>query len=165
MGVNYLINTKGHSRIAYVGGISHSLPWLERMDGYKQAHEDANLKVDDSLILESAPTREGGMLAIQKIMNQPNPPKAIFCFNDLTAFGAIIGLRKMGYSPGKDIDIVGFDNIPETEISYPPLTTISSFAQNTGKEAATLLHQRITEPNREKQRVVIEPELVKRESS
>ncbi|MHA6251831.1 LacI family DNA-binding transcriptional regulator [Oceanobacillus sp. CAU 1775] len=165
MAVNYLIEKKGHKRIAFIGGISDSLPWLDRMDGYAGAHENAGLTVDHSLVLESSPTRDGGLIAIEEIMNQPDPPQAIFCFNDLTAFGAIFGLRKMGLKPGVDIDVIGFDNIPETEISYPPLTTISSFAQKSGQEAALLLHKRITEPNRKKEKVVIEPELVIRESS
>lgn len=99
------------------------------------------------------------------MMKQTEPPTAIFCFSDLVAFGVIIGLRKMGYTPGKDIDIVGFDNVPEAEISYPPLSTVSSFAKLTGTQAANLLHKRISYPEREKQRVMIEPELVIRESS
>lgn len=162
--VSYLLK-KGHIRIAFIGGISESTTWIERMEGYKIAHEEAGVLIDDSLILDSEPTREGGFEVIYRAMQQKNPPTAIFCFSDLIAFGAIIGLRKMGYKPGKDIDIVGFDNIPESEISYPPLTTISSFAEVTGVKAARLLHERINEPDRQEQRIIIEPKLVKRESS
>lgn len=164
MAVSHLLD-KGHKRIAFIGGISDSTTWQERMNGYQLAHEKAGVPIDDSLILDSEPTREGGLEVIQQVMKQANPPTAIFCFSDLIAFGAIIGLRKMGYTPGKDIDIVGFDNIPEAEISYPPLTTVSSFAQVTGTKAANLLHKRISEPNQERQRIIITPELVKRESS
>ncbi|WP_152655670.1 LacI family DNA-binding transcriptional regulator [Oceanobacillus sp. CFH 90083] len=163
LAVNHLIE-KGHQRIAFIGGISNSTTWIERMEGYRTAHEEAGLPVDDSLILDSAPTREGGVEAIQRLMQQDNPPKAIFCFSDLIAFGVIIGLRKMGFTPGKDVDIVGFDNIPEAEISYPPLTTVSSFAKKTGTTAANLLHKRINHPNEARQRIIIEPELIKRNS-
>lgn len=163
--VKYLLEKKKHKRVAFIGGISDSSTWQERMSGYQRAHEEAGIPIDKSLILDSEPTREGGLLAVEKIMKHPEPPTAIFCFSDLIAFGAIIGLRKMGYQPGEDIDIVGFDNIPEAEISYPPLTTISSFAQVTGTKAANLLHQRIREPVRERQRIIIEPQLIKRESS
>ncbi|WP_164215922.1 LacI family DNA-binding transcriptional regulator [Virgibacillus sp. YIM 98842] len=156
---------KGHKRVAFIGGIFESTTWTERMIGYRIAHEEAGIEIDDKLIIDSEPTREGGLKVIQQVMNHDNPPTAIFCFSDLIAFGAIIGLRKMGYTPGEDIDIVGFDNIPEAEISYPPLTTVSSFAQVTGTKAAKLLHKRIKEPGREIQRIIIEPELVKRESS
>ena len=164
MAVKHLIE-KGHERIAFIGGISDSTTWQERMDGYRIAHEETGIPIDQSLILDSEPTREGGLEVIQQLMNQEHPPKAIFCFSDLIAFGAIIGLRKMGLTPGEDIDIVGFDNIPEAEISYPPLTTISSFAKKTGTTAANLLHKRISEPKRDRQRIILEPELIKRESS
>ena len=163
--VEHLIHEKKHERIAFIGGIADSSTWKERMEGYRLAHAEANLDIDPALIVDSSPTREGGLEAVTKVMQQPNPPTAIFCFNDLNAFGATIALRKMGYQLGKDIDIVGFDNIPEAEISYPPLTTVSSFAQQTGVEAANLLHQRISKPSQERQRILLEPELVKRESS
>lgn len=162
--VSYLLE-KGHKRIAFIGGISESSTWTERLKGYKKAHMEANVKVDDNLILDSEPTREGGYEITYNIMNQKEPPTALFCFSDLIAFGAIMRLRKMGYEPGKDIDIVGFDNVPESEISYPPLTTISSFAKLTGEKAAKLLHERISEPKGERQRVILEPKLVEREST
>lgn len=164
MAVSHLIN-KGHKRIALIGGIADSTTWTERFDGYVKAHQDANIPIDEKLILNGEPTREGGLALVQQMMKQTEPPTAIFCFSDLVAFGVIIGLRKMGYTPGKDIDIVGFDNVPEAEISYPPLSTVSSFAKLTGTQAANLLHKRISYPEREKQRVMIEPELVIRESS
>lgn len=162
--VSHLIN-KGHKRIAFVGGISDSTTWTERLDGYVKAHEEADLQIDEQLILNGEPTREGGIKLIQKMMKQKEPPTAVFCFSDLVAFGVIIGLRKMGYIPGKDVDIVGFDNVPETEISYPPLTTVSSFAKLTGTKAATILHERISNPDQKKQRIIIQPELIIRESS
>lgn len=164
MAVTHLLK-KGHKRIAFIGGISDSTTWSERLKGYEQAHEEKEIAIDEELILDSEPTREGGLKVIQQVMKQENPPTAIFCFSDLVAFGAIIGLRQMGYTPGKDIDIVGFDNIPEAEISYPPLTTVSSFAELTGTRAARLLHERISEPDRDRQRIIIEPKLVRRESS
>ncbi|MGM8211256.1 LacI family DNA-binding transcriptional regulator [Virgibacillus sp. W0430] len=165
MAVKYLIEKKQHKRIAFIGGVTNSSTWEERMDGYKKAYEEANLHLDQAIIMGSSPTREGGLEAVEKVMQAANPPEAIFCFSDLVAFGAIIGLRKMGYTPGKDIDIVGFDNIPEALITFPSLTTISSFAQTTGTTAARLLHERMNEPTLDRQRVIIDPKLIQRESS
>lgn len=163
--VDYLINKKSHKRIAFIGGVMNSSTWEERMDGYQQAHEDAGLDIDTTIIIGSAPTRGGGQDAIEKLLQTSFLPDAIFCFSDLIAFGVIIGLRKLGYNPGEDVDIVGFDNIPEAIISYPSLTTISSFAQKTGEQAAKVLHERIKVPDRSKQRIIIEPKLIRRESS
>jgi LacI family transcriptional regulator len=100
-----------------------------------------------------------------KVLENPNPPTAIFCFSDLIAFGVMQGLMMKGITPGKDIDIVGFDNVPVAEIYHPPLTTISSFPRRIGKEAANLLYQQMEKIEREQQRIILNPELIIRESS
>jgi LacI family transcriptional regulator len=156
---------KGHKRIALLGGIKESSTWIERMEGYREALSRAGLEVDESLVIDSAPTREGGLEAVLKVLENPNPPTAIFCFSDLIAFGVMQGLMMKGYTPGKDIDIVGFDNVPVAEIYHPPLTTISSFPRRIGKEAANLLYQQMEKIEREQQRIILNPELIIRESS
>ncbi|MGW6302150.1 LacI family DNA-binding transcriptional regulator [Peribacillus butanolivorans] len=162
--VNHLIE-KGHKRIAFLGGIRESSTWIERMEGYREALSKAGLEVDESLMIDSAPTREGGLEAVFKVLNNPDPPTAIFCFSDLIAFGVMQGLRMKGLIPGQDIDIVGFDNVPVAEIYHPPLTTVSSFPQRMGKEAANLLHKKMVNIDHEQQRIILNPELIIRESS
>ena len=162
--VDHLIK-KGHKRIALLGGIRESSTWIERMEGYSEALSSAGLEVDESLMIDSAPTREGGLEAVLKVLENPEPPTAIFCFSDLIAFGVMQGLRMKGYTPGKDMDIIGFDNVPVAEIYHPPLTTISSFPRRTGKEAANLLYQQMEQIKREQQRIILTPELIIRESS
>lgn len=56
MAVSHLIN-KGHKRIAFIGGIADSTTWTERFDGYVKAHQDANIPIDEKLILNGEPTR------------------------------------------------------------------------------------------------------------
>ncbi|WP_411739413.1 LacI family DNA-binding transcriptional regulator [Peribacillus sp. S4] len=162
--VDHLLG-KGHKRIALLGGIKESSTWIERMEGYREALTRAGLEVDESLVIDSAPTREGGLEAVLKVLENPNPPTAIFCFSDLIAFGVMQGLMMKGITPGKDIDIVGFDNVPVAEIYHPPLTTISSFPRRIGKEAANLLYQQMEKIEREQQRIILNPELIIRESS
>ncbi|USK75427.1 LacI family DNA-binding transcriptional regulator [Peribacillus frigoritolerans] len=162
--VDHLLG-KGHKRIALLGGIKESSTWIERMEGYREALSRAGLEVDESLVIDSAPTREGGLEAVLKVLENPNPPTAIFCFSDLIAFGVMQGLMMKGINPGKDMDIVGFDNVPVAEIYHPPLTTISSFPRRIGKEAANLLYQQMEKIEREQQRIILNPELIIRESS
>ncbi|MFJ7932664.1 LacI family DNA-binding transcriptional regulator [Peribacillus sp. NPDC096448] len=162
--VDHLLG-KGHKRIALLGGIKESSTWIERMEGYREALSRAGLEVDESLVIDSAPTREGGLEAVLKVLDNPDPPTAIFCFSDLIAFGVMQGLMMKGITPGKDIDIVGFDNVPVAEIYHPPLTTISSFPRRIGKEAANLLYQQMEKIEREQQRIILNPELIIRESS
>ncbi|MEI2468897.1 LacI family DNA-binding transcriptional regulator [Peribacillus frigoritolerans] len=162
--VDHLLG-KGHKRIALLGGVKESSTWIERMEGYREALSRAGLEVDESLVIDSAPTREGGLEAVLKVLENPNPPTAIFCFSDLIAFGVMQGLMMKGITPGKDMDIVGFDNVPVAEIYHPPLTTISSFPRRIGKEAANLLYQQMEKIEREQQRIILNPELIIRESS
>lgn len=164
MAVNHLIN-KGHRRIAFLGGTSQSSAWRDRHQGFCTALKLAGIEIDPSLIVESAVTREGGSDAVRKVLLQPNPPTAAFCFNDLVAHGVMLGLSSSGLIPGQDMAIVGFDNNNEAPLYNPPLTTVSSYARLIGSQAASLLHQRIVENDREVQRIILQPELVVRRSS
>ena len=164
MAISHLID-KGHKRIAFIGGRMESATWTERMRGYREIHKERNLPVDESIILPGSTTKNGGIETVQTLLKQSSDklPTAIFCFSDLVAFGVILGLRQAGLTPGKDIDVVGFDNVPESEIVYPPMTTVSSFANLTGTEAAKLLHRRLTDRDAKRERVIIRPELIVRD--
>ncbi|RBW70677.1 LacI family DNA-binding transcriptional regulator [Bacillus taeanensis] len=164
MAVGHLIR-KGHRRIAFLGGSSESSAWQERKKGYCTALQQVGLQIDEALVIENAVTREGGKKALQQVLNDPNPPTAAFCFNDLVAFGVMQGLRDRGLVPSEDMAVVGLDDVQEASISNPPLTTVSSFARLIGTYAADLLHQRIVDPLRERQRMILQPELVVRDSS
>ncbi|MGF6949908.1 LacI family transcriptional regulator [Neobacillus sp. B4I6] len=164
MAVNHLIQ-KGHRRIAFLGGTSESSAWKERRRGYCRALTRAGIEIDESLIIQSAVSRDGGTEAVQQVLNNPKPPSAAFCFNDFVAHGVLQGLKVNGIEPGKDIAVVGFDNNNEAPLYNPPLTTVSSFARLIGSQAANLLHHRILDQNREKQRIILQPELVVRKSS
>lgn len=164
LAVEHLIQ-QGHRRIAFLGGYRKSSTWIKRMEGYSLALNQAGIELDESLVMDSLPTREGGVEAARQLLSQSNRPTAIFCFSDLVAFGVVQAVREAGLKPGEDIAIMGFDNIPEAEIFYPPLSTVSSFAQQTGKTAANLLHQRITQAEGEKKRIILQPELIARDST
>ncbi|MGE6630626.1 LacI family DNA-binding transcriptional regulator [Bacillus sp. NPDC077027] len=164
MAIRHLIQ-KGHTRIAFLGGIKSSSTWIERMKGFKRAHEQAALAIDDSLIIDIEPTRQGGKRALDQALNNPNPPTAIFCFSDLVAFGVIQELAARGIKSGEDIDVVGFDNVPESDMYHPPLTTVSSFPKSIGVKAANLLYDKMNGKGSELQRLILKPELNIRETS
>lgn len=162
--INHLID-KGHKRIGFIGGRTESSTWTERMNGYRIAHEEKGLQIEESLIFPGAINKQSGEEAIDELLNKlkDNLPTAIFCFSDLVAFGVIIGLRKAGITLGKDIEVVGFDNVPESEIVQPPLTTVSSFARQIGNEAANLLQRRISNSGKKGEKIIIQPELIIRD--
>ena len=74
-------------------------------------------------------------------------------------------LTREGKIVGRDVDVVGFDNIPDAENYHPPLTTVSSFPKSIGIQAAKLLHSKIIGESEGHQRIILKPELVVRETS
>ncbi|WP_066151133.1 LacI family DNA-binding transcriptional regulator [Halalkalibacter krulwichiae] len=162
--VKHLI-TKGHKRIAFLGGTSESSAWKERKRGYAEALEEAGIKVEESLIVENTVTREGGVASVNKVLRYKERPTAAFCFNDLVARGVMQGLKDHDLTPGLDMALVGFDNVQEAAMYTPPLTTVNSFARRIGTESASLLHQRISNNEEDKKRIILQPELVVREST
>ena len=115
--------------------------------------------------MESPSTLQAGIELIQKALKLPNPPTAVFCYNDSIAIGAMMKLKDLGIMPGRDIAIVGFDDIPEATIFSPKLTTVSSAPRLMGVHAARLLQARMEGLDIEPQNVILDPELVVRESS
>lgn len=75
------------------------------------------------------------------------------------------GLKDHDLTPGLDMALVGFDNVQEAAMYTPPLTTVNSFARRIGTESASLLHQRISNNEEDKKRIILQPELVVREST
>lgn len=159
----YLIQ-KGHRRIAFLGGFSQLSSRQGRKQGFDFALQKAGLEIDNSLVIESPATREGGVEAIQKILNHPNPPTAVFCYNDTIAIGAMMKMKELGFTPGKDMAIVGFDDIPEAAIFSPKLTTVTSMPRLMGAHAAQLLHSRMEGSDIESQSIILQPSLIIRES-
>lgn len=155
---------KGHSRIAFLGGFAQLSSRKERKQGFDQALRQAGLEVDPALAIESPATRQGGIDAFTKLLCFPDRPTAAFCYNDTIAIGVMQKMRELGFVPGKDIDIIGFDDIPEAAIFSPKLTTVSSEISRMGSHAAQLLYARITGLQTEPQSIILMPELIIRES-
>lgn len=154
----------GHRRIAFLGGLSTLSSWQGRKQGYDNAYQLAGLEIDNELIFESQATRECGAQLIEKALTLPNPPTAVFCYNDTIAIGAMMKMEEMGVTPGNDIAVVGFDDIPEAAIFSPKITTVSSSTRHMGIQAARLLKSRIEGAEFEPQTIILQPKLIVRQS-
>ena len=92
-------------------------------------------------------------------------PDAIICGNDLIAFGIIDALEKKGINVPKDVSVTGFDDIPFSKLYKPPLTTVRQPMYEMGIMAAKLLVKIINGKQKEKKGIVLEPELIVRNST
>jgi LacI family repressor for deo operon, udp, cdd, tsx, nupC, and nupG len=123
LAINHLLSL-GHKHIGYIGACISLEEDEERRIGYRQALANRGISPDPSYYCEGDGRPEGGRRCAGKLMKLPNPPTAIFCYNDLTAIGAISGLNACGKNVPKDISIVGFDGISIGANMNPPLTTV-----------------------------------------
>lgn len=155
----------GHAAIAFVGGLAGSASRAERLEGWRLALEAAGLDASDAMVEPCGATIAEGSAAVKRLFARRPDITALVCHQDIVAFGATIGLRKLRIEPGRDVSIVGFDDISMAADWDPPLTTVSVTPHELGAEAARLLVRRITEPRASLQSLFIRPQLVVRSST
>ncbi|MGH7006320.1 MAG: LacI family DNA-binding transcriptional regulator, partial [Alphaproteobacteria bacterium] len=122
----------GHRRIAFMGGFADTAVFGDRVRGYRDAMAEAGLAGGDDLVIHSAPSRAGGVAAVERMMMAAERPTAALCFNDAVAFGVCDGLRANGMEPGKAFAVIGFDDVIEAKTAVPALTTVSVDPQGMG---------------------------------
>jgi len=155
----------GHRRIAFIGGTQRTSTGTERREGYLQALAAYDIAEDPALMQPGPPTRNFGFDAIKRLLAQKKPPTGAVCFNDVIAFGVMLGLRQQGIEPGRDFAVVGYDDLQEAALWTPALTTVAVQSTQIGEAAAQLLLDRMENFEAPRREVVLQPNLVVRESS
>lgn len=131
----------GHSRIAYLGDRFGHHSDTERCAGYRRALEEAGLKFDTELVALGDGKPKGGEQAMAQLLALPRRPTAVFCYNDMSALGAIHQIRAHGLKVPRDLSVVGFDDLYFCQYLAPPLTTVRQPLRQMGRMAMeTLLH-------------------------
>ncbi|QHT61284.1 LacI family transcriptional regulator [Paenibacillus lycopersici] len=162
--VEHLIRL-GYGRIAYIGGPAVS---IEREFGYRKALMMHGYTVDESLIrVVQGQSFADGYEGLQSLRASGIAFDALFCGNDLLAFGAIKAMEEAGIRVPEDVAVVGYDDIFSARLFKPSLTTVRQPIQDIGQELVQLLLASLeTEPERRTVRkIVIPTELIVRESS
>ncbi|MBL8119307.1 MAG: LacI family DNA-binding transcriptional regulator [Anaerolineae bacterium] len=159
----YLIEL-GHRRIGFITGMMELSSAGERLDGYRAALTDHSIPFLPELVAPGDFWQRSGHKSGLQLLDLPAPPTAIFASNDLMAFGLMEAIRERNLSVPEDISIVGFDDIPQSSIVYPPLTTVRQPLDQMGRVAARLLLEQIENPDRPPRRVTLATQLIIRES-
>lgn len=150
LAINHLTSL-GHRRIGFVSGSIRTVNRQDRLDGYRQGLEEAQIDYDETLIWQGksdidfgdAETMNMGKEGAVALLRQPNPPTALFAINDMVAFGVYAGARDLGIVVPNDLSVVGFDDIALTEIVNPPLTTVQQPIEEIARRAVERLLQRM----------------------
>ncbi len=158
---------KGHRRIGLINGPSIGAVGAtqERLSGHLEALAEADVVFEPGLMVYGDYTRPSGQQATEKLLALPDPPTAIFAFNDRMAMGAVWALKAAGLRVPEDIAVVGFDDIPAAADFSPPLTTVRHSGGQTGRVAAQMLFKLIEGESVDCPEVVLSAELVVRQSS
>jgi LacI family transcriptional regulator len=156
----------GHRRIGFLNGSTQFRQCLDRRQGVRSACRAAGLDPDRDLIEFTLPggSADSGEDAVYYLLDQPEPPTAVFCVGDLVALGVLRGLRKRGLSVPEDVAVVGYDDVEFAAELATPLTSVRQPTYQLGQTAARLLLDE-ARPEHRHQQVVFQPELVVRESS
>ncbi|NLN28849.1 MAG: LacI family transcriptional regulator [Firmicutes bacterium] len=164
--VNHLLGL-GHKRIACITGPRHASDARERLRGYRQAIRAAGVDPDaEGLIFKGNFTEQSGAEAVDRMIQLPpdRRPTAIVAMNDATALGAMNRLARHGIVVPDEMAVVGFDDMPFARFVHPGLTTVRQPIEELGKAAADLLIARIRGEVKEYREVVLNTQLIVRES-
>ncbi len=156
----------GRRRIAAVGWESRQGTASVRHSGYRRALAAAGLPYDPGLVV-GVPRyqRADGRLALESLLELPDPPDAVFCFNDMLAIGALKHCAEAGIDVPGEIAVMGFDDVTEAGYTNPTLSTVSVDTDHLAREAVRLLLRRIDDPDAEPERVRVPWQLRLRQST
>lgn len=130
----YLLDL-GHRRIGFLGGRTDLESARLREEGYRAALTDAGIPVDPALMRIGGYRPDTADLPAHELLTMPDRPTAIFAANDLSALRTIDVAHSLGLDVPGDLSVIGFDNVPESATSNPPLTTIAQPIRQMGSEA------------------------------
>lgn len=156
---------KGFRRIAYIGGPEGLKINHDRSIAIKEAMIANGLQYDPGLFTFSDLTALGGYESGKRLLGMSNPPNAILCCNDETAFGTLHAIDESGLTTGKDIAVAGFDGVQESAYAHPPLTTLDQPIYQIARMLVQMLAQVLSGSTLKEHRVLIEPNLIIRQST
>jgi DNA-binding LacI/PurR family transcriptional regulator len=146
--VKHLVSL-GHRRIGFLGASLPANSGLRRFKGYLDGLQDYDcdtspeLMVGPSLDSPAYATQEEGYEGMRRLLQLAQAPTAVFARNDAVAIGAMRAAREMGLGIPDDIAIAGFDNVPMSAYTTPPLTTVNQPTSVLGRSAAEFVLDRI----------------------
>jgi len=167
LATEYLLS-KGHCRIAFIGGRPYISSTAKRVEGYRRALAVKGIEFDPGVVIWSEPSMEGGYAAVRELlMRSKRDWTAVFCFSDLVAAGVMLALRESGLDIPRDVAVVGYDDIEFAPVLYPPLTTVDICKYRMGERGAEMLinYLRADPASRMLKEVILEPKLVVRDSA
>lgn len=134
----------GHVKIAHISGPQTNRPGRTRYQGYIDALRHFEIPVNENYIVQGDFMQTGGYLAMESLMNLSDPPTAVLTSNNMTSIGVLKYMKEHGLRMGKDISLIGFDDIEVLKYTELCFSAIARPVFDMGYEAMELLQKRIT---------------------
>ena len=161
--ISHLISL-GHRRIALINGPQSLSTACARYNGYVAGLQEIGMEVSESLVAYGDFRQSGGYHAMRTLLSAPVRPTAVFIASNLMTLGALQAIHEADLRIPEDLALVGFDDMPWAVSLRPPLTTVAQPIRELGETSATLLLERIQNPQRPRRNVVLHTRLIVRSS-
>lgn len=157
------LHALGHRRVVFISGPLDHPDATQRLQGYRDELMRKDMESDERLVVYSDYQESGGFRAMNELLASSVNFSAVIAANDQMAYGARLALHRAGLRVPEDVSLMGFDDLPHSAFTLPPLTSVRQSVYEIGISAAKamfdLLHKR-NPPSR-----LVEAELVVREST
>ena len=149
----------GHKRIATVTGPLSGPSARSRLEGFRRAMLGKRLVIPAEYIEEAEFNKAAGREKAAKLLRLKQRPTAIFAANDLIAFGVLTALREASLQCPEDVSLVGFDNLDDSDVTVPALSTVDQFVYQLGARAVEIVVARARGEDGPSRRLLLPPEL------
>ncbi|HVV19331.1 MAG TPA: LacI family DNA-binding transcriptional regulator [Pseudonocardiaceae bacterium] len=155
----------GHRRIGMLTGRSDLQSARLREEGFRQALAAAGIAVDDDLMQPGDYDPEVSAASALRLLKSEHPPTAVFAANDISAIATVTAAASLGIRVPDDLSVVGFDNVPESALNSPPLTTVHQPIREMGQCAIEMLIRLIRGETSDPVHLTLATSLVVRQST
>jgi LacI family transcriptional regulator len=156
---------RGHTSIGMVSSPIQTRNFTLRKIAFWNVMRHLDLPIEDQHLYDVDSTFHGAYTDMKRyIESNVSLPTALFCTNDIIAFGVLKALREARVRIPDDVSVIGFDDLPTAALLDPPLTSIAVSKLEIGSAAATRLFQRIEQPELPPTKIVVGGMLMERKS-
>jgi LacI family transcriptional regulator len=157
------LHSLGHQEVAFIAGLLDHPDAIQRLDGYRSEVARKKMKQDEALIVYSDFQEIGGFKAMSTLIGRGVHFTAVIAANDQMAYGARLALHRAGFRVPEDVSLIGFDDLPHSAFTLPPLTTVRQSIYEIGIAAAKAMLDLLK--NKKPPSKFIEANLIVREST
>lgn len=160
----------GHKKISFIRGASNGFAFVCKEQVYINKMKEKGLEFNKNSIVLIEDTDHFDCIdftanEVEKILDTPNRPTAIFASNELMGLGVLKAATRLGINVPDELSVISHDNTVFSLISHPQLTTVDMNPSRLGVESSEMMLQLLNAKERSPRRLILYPELIIREST